>query len=124
MPGIPKYKPQTSKVKPWAAIEDFYVDLIANYGWEQYLLDLVRHIRSTRLSDRLYACTSLDRLIVSIYDPIEFNKEVLIIAYNRSKQKWHFTYRAQPFAPIEFEREYEPSKGIEKFDNFIKMIRW
>ena len=37
---------------------------------------------------------------------------------------WHFAYYAVPYKPPEFDRMYEADKGIEKFKNFIEMIKW
>lgn len=98
-----KYKPQTAKAHPWDEIENFYIDLNKN-GWNnESIIKLVQHIKHTNLSSRLFAYTSHDKLVISIYNPIEWNREALY---------------------IEFERKYDADKGIEKFDNFIKMINW
>ena len=65
----------------------------------------------------------MDKLVVSIYDPIDYRKEALHITLSLWV-KWHFEYIAMPFQKPEFVRTYDEEKGIEKFDNFIKMIKW
>ena len=53
-------------------------------GWKHdKLLELVRHIKSSDLSKRLFAYTSLDKLVISIYDTIEPNREALHISFDR-----------------------------------------
>lgn len=88
------------------------------------MLQLVKHIISTKLSDRLFAYTSMHKLVVSIYKPIEWNREALHIEFDVLDNKWHFKYYSKPKEPVEFERNYAPEKGIEKFDAFIKLIKW
>jgi hypothetical protein len=115
-----------SQVKPhsWAVIENHYISL-NRHGWgHEKLLELVRHIRSTNISNHLFAYTSLDKLVGSIYDMIEPQKETLEIQFDRSNQKWIFRYFAVPYREPEFARQYDADFGIEKFGNFIKMIRW
>jgi hypothetical protein len=126
--GLPqnnkKYKPHTVNAQSWQDIERNYVDL-NNHGWQlDPLLQLVRHVIATRLSDRLFAFTSLDTLVVSIYDPIERDREALHIKFENQSQKWSFKYYPRPNDPVEFERTYIADEGMEKFDNFIKTIKW
>ena len=119
-----KYKPQTAKVRPWDKIEEHYVDL-NRHGWKHdRLLDLVRHIRSTELHNRLFAYTSMDKLVVSIYDPIEWNREALHIEFDTRNQRWDFKHISRPNEKPEFERQYQAELGIDKFDKFISMIKW
>lgn len=121
--NISKYKSQTAKVQPWPDIEQHYIDL-NNHGWQlSPLLHLVRHIIATKLSDRLFAFTSMDKLMVGIYDPMEWNREALHIEFDGQTEKWLFKYHPKPNEPVEFERQYSAHKGIEKFDNFIKMSK-
>ena len=119
-----KYKPQTVNVRPWSDIEQHYLDL-NNLGWQlEPLLHLVRHIIATKLSERLFAFTSMDKLVVGIYDPMEWNREAIHIAFDGQSQKWFFKYHPKPNEPLEFERQYPADKGIEKFDNLIKILKW
>lgn len=119
-----KYKPQTAMARSWDEIEEHYVDLNKN-GWaHDKLLDLVRHIKSTGLGDRLFAYTSLDKLVVSIYNPVEWNREALHIEFDTHNQKWDFKYLSRPNEKPEFERQYPADFGIEKFDKFVSMIKW
>lgn len=103
--------------KTWDDIESFFQD-------EPEMLSLIRHIRTTHLADRLYGIVSLDKLIISIYDPLEMDKEALHVRFDGHSGMWSFTYYAVPFKEPEFVRSYERSAGIDKFDSFIKMINW
>ncbi len=117
-------KPNTVGIRNWTEIEQFYTDLIM-HGWKlDPLLELVRHIITTKLSERLFGSISLSNLIVGIYNPMEWDREALHIEFNRQTQKWLFKYYPMPYKPIEFERQYPAEKGIEKFDNFIQMMKW
>jgi hypothetical protein len=119
-----QYKPQLAKVRPWREIEEFYIELI-NHGWQvEPMLQLVKHIISSKLSERLFAYTSADKLVVGIYEPMEWNREALHIEFYGQEQKWFFKYHPKPNEPVEFERQYKAERGIEKFNNFIKMIGW
>jgi hypothetical protein len=119
-----KHKPQITKARPWDEIERHYVDL-NKHGWgHDRLLELVRHIKSTGLKDRLFAYTSMDKLVVSIYDPIEWNREALHIEFDRHNQRWNFRYISRLNEKPEFERQYNPELGLEKFDKFVAMIKW
>ncbi len=66
----------------------------------------------------------MDKLVISIYDPIDYRKEALHITFDLLNRKWNFKYFAMPFQEPEFVRTYDEEKGIGKFDNFIKMIKW
>ena len=120
------------KTKPqdWTYIAETYQDF--NYhGWgHERMLALVQHIISSGASNRLFAYTSLDTLMVSNYEPLE-SSEVLCIYFDRQKQLFCFDYSAtangsklynqeQP----EFKRQYPAEVGIEKFDQFLRWIRW
>jgi hypothetical protein len=79
------------------------------------MLSLVRHIIETRLANRLFAATSLDRLLISIYSPIEWNRGVLEIQYSDDTKRLYFRYFPKSFEPIVFERYYDTTEGIENF---------
>ena len=66
----------------------------------------------------------MDKLVISIYDPLDYRKEALHINFNLLTRKWHFEYFALPFQDPEFVRDYKEVDGIAKFDKFIKMIGW
>gem|GEM_PF-984281 len=85
---------------------------------------LIQHIRQVGLSDRLFAYSSMDKLVVSNDELIDPYKEALHVHFDLFSGKWHFSYFAVPFKPAEFERYYPAEVGIEKFDQFLKMIRW
>jgi len=120
--GIPYKAPFLAKTRPWSDIEQHYLKWFDRK--HSNLLELVRHIKNTDLSKRLFAYTSMDKLIVSIYDSVDPFVEALHITFNLQNDKWHFEYYAHPFNDPEFVRTYSAEKGIEKFDNFIKMINW
>ncbi len=94
------------------------------------MLALVQHIISSGASARLFAYTSLDTLKVSNYEPLE-DSEILHIHFDRQKQLFCFDYfssagegklydKEQP----EFHRHYPAEAGTEKFDQFLRWIRW
>lgn len=113
-----------ANARPWDDIEAHYLDLISR-GWNHHrLLGLVTHIKSSKLGERLYGCTSLDKLIISIYDPIEWNREALHIEFDRNNQSWHFKYRSRSDVKPELEKQYGADEGLEKFDKFISMVKW
>jgi hypothetical protein len=119
-----KHKPQTAKARSWDEIEEHYVELNKK-GWGHGpLLDLVRHINAGGLKDRLFACTSLDKLVVSIYDPIEWDREALHIEFDRQNQRWDFKYISRPNEKPEFERQYDAELGLGKFDKFVSTMKW
>ena len=110
--------------KSWEEIAGVYSDLIKN-GWKlEKMHELVLHIKSSPYSNRLFGTTSLDKLILSIYNPIDPFKESLHISLDRNENLWSFQYFAIPFKEPEFKRTYDADKGIEKLDSFIKMIGW
>ena len=118
------YKPFLATPLSWGSIESHYLDLTV-LGWHhEPFVELIKHIKSASYSARLFACTSLDRLWVSIYNPIELGREQLCIEFDIEKQFWKFTYYSIPNKRPTFVRQYPKDKGLEKFDNFIKMIRW
>ncbi|PDQ17393.1 hypothetical protein CN311_30265 [Mesorhizobium sanjuanii] len=118
------YTPSLAASQPWNDLEGFYVSLTKNAFHQQPMVDLIRHIRSAYAENRFHAFTSMHTLIVSINDPIEFNRENLRIDYNPHDASLNFNYLSKPFQPAEFVRRYPARLGIEKFDNFVKMIGW
>ena len=120
--GIPYKPPFLAKTRTWADIEQHYINCFG--GEHKNFLELIRHIKNTELSKRLFAYTSMDKLVVSIYDRIDTLVEALHITFDIQSDSWHFEYYAHPFQDPEFVRKYSADKGIGKFDNFIKMINW
>ena len=118
-----KHTFHTTKARPWKELEEHFSDSFAD-AYKDNIAALIRHIRHSGLDKRLFAYSSLDKLVVSIYESIEWNREVLHITFDKMSQQWQFVYYAMPFQKPEFERQYPLEKGIEKFDKFIKMIRW
>jgi len=118
-----------TKPQDWAYIADAYQSL-NNYGWgHERMLELVQHIISSGASNRLFAFKSLDRLNVSNHEPLE-GSEILRIHFNRQTQLFCFDYFATSTGKLydqeqpEFHREYKAEAGIEKFDQFLRWIRW
>lgn len=120
---INKYSPKICKVRSW---DDIEITFNTWFG-EQHkdnIANLVRHIKTSGLANKLFGLTSMNKLVIGIYDPIEWDRETLHITFDTDKDEWHFVYYAVPFQSPEFIRTYPANKGIEKFDNFIKMINW
>jgi hypothetical protein len=110
--------------RPWDDIESHYADL-NRHGWKhERFIELIRHIKNSKFSERVFATTRLDDLLISVYEDIELQKETLHISFDRNKSEWHFDYYAVPFKAPEFSRIYSEDKGIEKLDSFIEMIGW
>ncbi|GAB3859191.1 hypothetical protein GCM10028822_35350 [Hymenobacter terrigena] len=114
----------------WAFIAACYQSL-NKQGWRhERMLELVQHIISSGAASRLFAYTSLDTLNVSNYEPLE-DSEILRIHFDRQKQLFCFEYFASATGSKlydqvqpEFQRWYSSEIGIEKFDQFLRWIRW
>lgn len=63
-------------------------------------------------------------LLTYIYERIEWNSEALHVEFDISTRKWPSTYHPKPLEPIEFEKAYSETKGIEKFKNIIEYSNW
>jgi hypothetical protein len=87
------------------------------------MLNLVCYIQENDFSSRLFAYTSVTRLIVSIYNPIEHNTEALHIEYNQVLKNFSFTYYSKRFEKP-FSRVYPEDVIENKFGAFIRLIRW
>ena len=93
------------------------------------MVRLIKHIKQSGLSNRLFAYTSVDKLVISIYEKLDPLKESLHITYDLNSDKWIFEYYGGPLygqseTNPEFYRVYEKSKGIEKLNKFIERIGW
>lgn len=121
------YKPWRAEAVDWQEIENRYTR-----NWEGKhikMLELIRHIRNTSLINRLYGSTSMDKLVVSIYDPLDYRNESLHITFDLNSNKWLFEYWAKPSSGLEhnkpeYTRVYDALFGIDKFDDFIRMMKW
>ena len=123
MPHIHKYQPKNCKVRSWDEIEASFNSWFGEQHKDN-IAELVRHIKATGLAQRLFGTTSMNKLIIGIYDPIEWDRETLHVTFDTDQNKWHFVYHSLPTHPPQFVRTYPAEKGIEKFDSFLKMIRW
>jgi hypothetical protein len=118
------HKPQLINPHSWPDIQQHYINL-NNHGWQlDPLLELVRHIIASKLAARLFAYTSLDNLVIGIFNPMEPHRETLHLKFDSQLQQWFYKYYPKPGEPVEWERQYPADKGIEKFESFIRMIRW
>src|ERR1700721_2370823 len=112
----------SNRAQTWEYIENrFRTDFGGGYT---KIIELVQYIRNSGLAGRLYGYKSMDKLVISIYDTIDPRKDALHISFDLNFNKWHFEYFAKPFVDPEFVRNYPAEEGLEKFDNFLKMIRW
>ena len=118
-----------TKSQDWAYIAATY-QALNNKGWgHERMSALVQHIISSGAAIRLFAYTSHDTLKVGIYEQLEEN-ELLYIYFDRQKQIFCFDYFASRGGKIyeseqpEFRRQYPAEEGIEKFDQFLRWIRW
>lgn len=111
-----------TKAQTWDFIENRFRTDFGDVHFK--MIELIQHIRSSGLSTRLFGSTSMDKLVISIYENIDYQKEALHITFNLKSNEWNFKYFAVPFKDPEFERVYPGEMGIEKFDNFLRMIRW
>jgi hypothetical protein len=84
------FKPHT-----WESIEEFYANIFG--GAHLKMLELVQHIKSSELSKRIFAYTSHDILVISIYENVDRQKESLYINFDLNSKEWHFKYFAVPF---------------------------
>ncbi|WBA43352.1 hypothetical protein [Hymenobacter canadensis] len=113
-----------TSAKSWKSIESHYTDGVRSGRKLEPLLELVQLINASSLSTRLYAFTSVDKLIISIYPDIKLDREALHIVFDYYKQKWEFKYFAKSYQKPEFVRYYPAEAVLEKFEQFISMIRW
>ena len=86
MSKVPKYKSRSVKIVPWETIEQRYIDLISHSWCVEPVLALVQFIRNNGYNERLFGYTSLDRLIITIYSPAEWQRESLTIAFGRTTE--------------------------------------
>lgn len=124
---IPNEPSCHGNAKPWNEIEDYYRKLFNGAHLE--ILQLIKHISKSNLSTKLFAYTSMDKLVISIYEKIDPMKEALHISFDLKTSKWVFAYYGGPLygqssTEPEFYRVYEKGAGIEKFDKFLERIGW
>ena len=117
-------KSQYSKSTGWSEIESWFTELIKEGIEFQPMLNLVKHIIKSEMKNRLYGLISMNKLIIGIYDEIEFKSETIHIEFDVVNRKWNLKYHPKPFRTIEFERTYSETEGIEKFESLIKYLKW
>jgi len=111
--------------REWEDIRSFYSDLIVK-GWPlDDIIPVISYMADdSKLSERIFAYTSLDKLVLSIYYPIEPHRESLHIQFDKSNQLWEFKYYPAPYQPVEHERAYPGNLLLEKFKNYISRLNW
>lgn len=119
-----KYNPTHIKSRDWNEIRSWYSELIDEGLNLKPMLDLINHILEKELNKRLFASTSMHKLLISIYEEMESDREILKIEFDQINEKWSFDYYAKPFQDAEFSRRYNMEMGIEKFNQFIDFIKW
>jgi hypothetical protein len=98
MAFVSKYQPSLVETKSWNEIEQFYADLISNGLPLDNIIPMIQFIKADdRLPHKVFACTSLDKLIISVYNPIELWREAVHIQYNREKESRDFKYYPLPY---------------------------
>lgn len=118
------YEPKYNKSASWNEIENWYIELVEHGLQFEPMLDLIKHIRLNYSAYRLFGYTSVHKLVIGIYEKIEWNREALHIEFDTDTRKWFFIYHSHPFEPTSYKRNYEEKEGIKEFDNFIKKIKW
>jgi hypothetical protein len=106
----------------WDFILKKYVSLKEHEWNVEPMILLVEHIKAF-YSNRLFAYTSLDLLIISIHPDIDRCIETLHIKFDRSENQFLFSYYSKS-NKAEWERKYHSEDVNKKFDQFIKMINW
>jgi hypothetical protein len=106
MEPIQKYKPQYAKIVPWEKIEERFTDLSESGSVLECMLALVKFIRNNGYANRLYEYTSMHKLIVTIYDPAEWNRESLHIEIYHNSRQWYFQYFSHFEKLSEVQRSY------------------
>jgi hypothetical protein len=115
-------KLSSNKAQTWEYIQNRF---ISDFGDRHFkMIELIQHIINSGVAGRLFAYSSIDKLVISVYETIDPSKDALHITFDLVADKWHFVYFAKPFTYPEFDRMYPSAHGIEKFDNFLDMIRW
>lgn len=119
--------PWWAKAKQWSEINEYFEKYFG--GLHTEMIKLIEHIQKSGLSKRLFAYTSMDKLIISIYEDIDPLKESLHITFDLKENHWIFEYFGGPlYGQIEdkpeFYRVYNKEQGIEKLESFISKIGW
>jgi hypothetical protein len=117
-------KETNSNIEPrsWDSIINTYKSIDENSYLK--MIELVSYIKNSDFKNKLFGTTSLTKLIISIYNPMQFNRETLHIDFDPNSNKWHFQYFSLPFQDPEFIRTYDSNDGIRKFNQIIKFLKW
>jgi hypothetical protein len=110
------------KAREWEDLKEYF---LAKECYE--MLPLIEHIEKSGAGDRLFGTTALQHnntLIMGVYDPINTKKEALHIHLDLTQKQWVFRYFHEQTPEPNFERTYAVEKGIEKFDQVLRMVRW
>lgn len=119
-----KMSPWYAESKSWEEIENFYIQLI-NAGLKfGPMVNLIQHIRSTGISARIFAFTSMHKLVIGIYDKIDRRSEALNVEFDTDTREFLFVYHPKPYVPTEFNQTCDEEAGIQKFMKFIDLMKW
>ena len=117
-----KYIPTLSKAQSWEYLLNRYQSEFE--GQFSFYVELVNHILKSEIHNRIYAVSSMNKIIISVYELIDFQREALHISLNPASHKLSFTYFSKPNIDPEFERCYDVKDGVPKFDQFVEMLNW
>ncbi len=113
------------EARKWEDILSFYNELVSK-DWPLHEITPVINyiIRDNELNEKLFGCTSLDKLVISIYNPIDKHRESMHIQFDNTNQLWVFEYYPAPNYPVEHTRAYPGNMLLEKFKDYINELKW
>ena len=111
------------KTRSWDDLVKFYRGLVED-GWQlNPIVELIQHIKTQNYSNHIFGATSVHYLIISIYEEIELNREMIKIGVESNSQ-YRIQYFSKPFMEATIVMEVQQSELKEKFDNIIRNLRW
>ena len=119
-----KHHPLIAKIVSWDEIEKRYADLVLHGLHFHNMIRLIQHVKNNGVNKRLFAYTSMHKLVVTIYDPAEVNREALHIELNPHTMRWCFEYRPKPYEPVEMTRYCDDDELITRFSRYVEMLKW
>lgn len=122
MNSTKKYIPTLTRAQSWEYLLNRYQSELE--GQFSFYVELVNHILDSEIQNRIYAVSSMNRIILSVYEQIDFHRDALHISLDPTSHKLSFTYFSKPNIDPEFVRSYDEKDGITKFDQFVKMLNW
>ena len=123
------YTPLRNPSQSWEQTEAIYIRLIQKKWPVKGILDLVKYIRSSGLSERLYGYTSHENLLIGASNYLTPDHQILQIdldEYFRKKdlgEKLHLKYYDQK-GVIAWETSCTGEYLVKAFDEFIMQNKW